>query len=165
VRFRACRPDDLPALEWMGLHAADRPIIEAAFAAQERGEALMLVGESGGFPVAQAWIDFADRGSPEWPHLWAVRVFPPLRGAGLGAALIAAAERHAAERGAHGVELGVEPNNRRARRFYQRLGFEPAGSRAAVARRAPEGRVARTDPDQLIMRKELRRPALGAPRG
>jgi ribosomal protein S18 acetylase RimI-like enzyme len=148
----------------MGLHTGDRSIIEATFAAQVRGEALMLIGESGGFPVAQAWIDFVDRGSPDCPHLWAVRVFPPLRRAGLGTALLEAAERHVRESDARAVELGVEPDHPAARRFYERLGYAPAETLPQTVHRAPDGRVIRTDPEQLIMRKDLRRVALQARR-
>ena len=155
VTFRPCRKEDLPALEWMGLHTADRPIIDAAFAAQERREALMLVGESGGFPVAQAWLDVAERGAPERPHLWAVRVFPPLQGAGLGSALMEAAERHAAELGARELELGVEPHNTHARRFYERLGYTPVEFRSEAVHHRPDGEVRRTDPEQMILRKKL----------
>ena len=155
VAFRRCRAGDLPALEWMGLHSADRAIMEASFAAQERGEALMLVAESAGFPVAQAWLDFAERGTPERPHLWAVRVFPPLQGAGLGSALMETAERHAAEKGARALELGVEPHNHRARRFYERLGYEQIEFRPKTVHHGPDGQVLRTDPDQAILRKEL----------
>lgn len=140
----------------MGLHAASKPLIEKTFTAQERGEALMLVGESAGFPVAQLWIDFADRGSPERPHLWAVRVFPPLQGAGLGRALMEAAERHAIERGATELELGVEPANARAFGFYEQLGYTPVATRPAQAHRNAKGEVVRKDPAQRILRKDLR---------
>jgi ribosomal protein S18 acetylase RimI-like enzyme len=152
VRFRACREEDLPALEWMGLHADARDLIEGTFAAQEKGRALMLIAAAGGFPVAQAWIDFAERGAPDCPHLWAVRVFWPLQGAGLGSALMAEAERRAAERGAGQLELGVEPGNDAARRFYRRLGYRPMGMRRP---RRPSAK----DPEQVILRKELGRPA------
>ena len=140
----------------MGLHSADRPIIDATFAAQERGEALMLVGESGGFPVAQAWLDFAERGSVMRPHLWAVRVFPPLQGAGLGCALMQAAEAAAVEAGANEIELGVEPHNSRARRFYERMGYAPAEFRERAVHHGPGGEIRREDPDQSILCKTLR---------
>lgn len=156
VRFRLCREDDLPALEWMGLHTRQREIIEGAFAAQRRGEAAMLLVEAGGYPVAQAWIDFAERGSPDRPRLWAVRVFPPLQGAGLGEMLMERAERLAAERGAREVELGVEFDNPDARRFYRRLGYRPAGSRTEVERYSFEGYPLEDVLRQEIMRKDLR---------
>lgn len=155
VRFRACRAEDLEALEWMGLHSEDRSIIHATFALQQQGSALILLGDAGGFPVAQVWIDFADRGSRECPHFWAVRVFPPLQGAGLGTALLAAAERQVEQAGASRAELGVEPHNDRARAFYERLGYAPVGHRAERLRRAADGRVTRADPEQIILCKAL----------
>lgn len=152
LKFRPCVEDDLPALEWMGLHTPEREIIERAFAEQERGEALMLLGVAGGFPVAQAWIDFSRRGSAKCPHLWAVRVFPPLSGAGIGRALLREAERRVARRGAQLVELGVEPGNKRARRFYHRLGYRDA----ADAPSPSDG------PAQLVLRKPLHPPRAGS---
>jgi ribosomal protein S18 acetylase RimI-like enzyme len=150
VRFRLCREDDLPALEWMGLHGRDRDIIEETFAEQERGEALMLVGDAGGFPVAQAWVDIARRGSPERPHLWAVRVFPPLQGAGLGSELLAEAERRAAALGAEEVELSVECGNEAARRLYRRLGYRPVARPERL-----EAVLAEAGEGQQVMRKRL----------
>ena len=151
VRFRSCQEEDLRALEWMGLHSRDRGLIERTFAAQERGEALMLLGDAGGFPVAQAWMDLARRGSRACPHLWAVRVFPPLRGAGLGARLLEEAERRAAALGAGQVELSVECENEAARRFYRRLGYRrvarPERLEAVLAEAEDEG--------QQVLRKRL----------
>ena len=157
VRFRPCRESDLEALEWMGLHTREREIITETFAAQVRGDALMLLAEAGGFPVAQAWLDFAERGTAEWPHLWAVRVFPPLQGAGLGRRLMAEAEVLAAARGAHGLELGVEWDNARARRFYRSLGYSPTGARRDLVRYTFDGQPLEMDVDQQIMRKDLAR--------
>ena len=156
VRFRLCREEDLRAIEWMGLHTREREIIEGAFAAQQGGQGLMLLAEAAGFPVAQAWIDFAENGSPDCPHLWAVRVFPPLQGAGLGALLMAEAERRLAERGARQVTLGVEWHNDGARRFYERLGYLPSGTMHEVVDYAFEGYPMRLDLDQQILRKDLR---------
>lgn len=53
---------------------------------------------------------------------------------------MAAAERRATALGARAIELGVEPPNPRARRFYKRLGYAPSGLRRAAVR---HGRTAR----------------------
>lgn len=159
VRFRLCREEDLPALEWMGLHTRDREIITGTFAAQERGEALMLLAEANGFPIGQAWLDFVGRGSEECPRLWALRVFPPLQGAGLGARLMSEAESLAAERGARWLELGVEWHNLAARRFYNRLGYLPVGEEREEVRYAFEEHPLTMTIDQQILRKRLHAPA------
>ena len=160
VRFRSCRENDLPALEWMGLHTRQREIIAGAFAAQRRGEGLMLLAESGGFPVGQVWIEIAGRGSPSRPYFWAVRVFPPLQGAGLGRRLMTEAEARMAARGAESVELGVEWDNPDARRFYRRLGYRPVGARRDVERFSFRGQPQEMALDQEILRKDLDVPAL-----
>ena len=41
--------------EWFGLFTDHRKMILAAYDSQERGEALMLVAETQGFPVGQVW--------------------------------------------------------------------------------------------------------------
>ncbi len=50
-------------------------------------------------------------------------------GAGLGPALLDAALIEARARGHHRLLLGVHPDNRRARRFYERNGFTVVGER------------------------------------
>lgn len=158
MRFRLCRQDDLRALEWMGLHTYQREVIEGAFAAQQRGEAAMLLGIAGGFPVAQAWIDFAGRGSRHRPVIWAVRVFPPLQGSGLGRRLMRRAEALAAGRGAREIELGAEWDNPRARGFYRRLGYRPVGARTDFERYSFEGH-----PFEAVFRQEILRKTLPGP--
>lgn len=124
VVYRLCREEDLPALEWMGLFAAHRDIIRTTFQDQTQGRAWMLLGIANDYPVAQAWIDPQLRGSVECPRLWAVRVFPALQGSGIGTGLMRVAEDWIARQGANYAELGVEPENARARGFYERLGYK-----------------------------------------
>jgi ribosomal protein S18 acetylase RimI-like enzyme len=127
LQLRPCRESDLQALEWMGLYTRHRDIIHDTFRQQQAGTALMLLAESSGFPLAQAWLDFGHRGSVRRPTLWAVRVFPPLQGYGIGAWIISAAEMAARTRGARDIQLGVEPENTPALRFYERLGYRAVG--------------------------------------
>jgi L-amino acid N-acyltransferase YncA len=60
-----------------------------------------------------------------WVH--AVYVHPDARGAGASAALMQAAIESALEKGARRVVLWVNDENKRARRFYERLGFREIG--------------------------------------
>ena len=155
ISFRLAVEDDLPALEWMGLFTRQREIIAGAFAAQQAGDGAMLLAVAGGFPVGQAWLDFAREGRPERPRIWAVRVFPPLQGAGLGGALMAEAEALAEARGAEAVEVGVEWDNAGARRFYDRLGYRPVGAARERVDYAFEGYAMTMDIDQQILRKDV----------
>jgi GNAT superfamily N-acetyltransferase len=131
LHLRVCREEDLTALEWLGLYTAHRTVIADTFASQVRGEGLMLLAMANNFPLAQAWLDFARRGSRARPRIWAVRVFPPLQRGGIGTWLIGAVERVAKARGATSVEIGVEMSNPQARRFYEGLGYRLRGTERA----------------------------------
>jgi ribosomal protein S18 acetylase RimI-like enzyme len=155
LSLRICREQDLPALEWMGLYTTQREIIRATFAEQERGEALMLLGVANEFAIAQAWLDFARRGSPLRPRLWALRVFPPLQHAGIGTWLLRAAEQLASSRGARAIDLGVERTNPHALRLYERLGYHAAGTRCDVVLYHFEGRTFTMTVDQHVLSKDL----------
>ena len=155
VRLRQCRQKDLPALEWMGLYTRDREIIRDTFLQQRAGSALMLLAVAKDLPLAQAWLDFSRRGSKQCPSLWAVRVFPPLQGCGIGAWIIAAAEEAACVRGASEIELGVEPENTLALRLYERLGYRPAGRKPKMEFGVASERRSAPAVELQIMRKGL----------
>ena len=155
IEFRLCTEDDLPALEWMGLHTTQREIIRSVFEEQQRGEALMLLAISAGFPVGQVWLDFARAGGVKRPLLWAMRVFPPLQGRGLGSGLMRRAEALASARGAEEIELGVEWDNEKARRFYESLGYDPIGNSVEEVKFMFQGQPMQMTVDQQIMRKRL----------
>jgi ribosomal protein S18 acetylase RimI-like enzyme len=127
LALRVCREQDLPALEWMGLYSAQRAVIRATFDQQQRGDGVMLLGIANDFPLAQAWLDFASRGSRQRPRVWALRVFPPLQGLGIGTWMLRAAEQFASSRAAREIEIGVERNNASALGLYQRLGYRLTG--------------------------------------
>ena len=78
AEIRPARAADLPALEWMGLYTPHRALIAEAFAAQCRGDGLVLLAVTNGFPVGQVWIDFARKRGDGVAVLWAVRSFHPL---------------------------------------------------------------------------------------
>ena len=121
AEVRPCREEDLRALEWMGLFGRDRQIIEGAFEQQQRGGGVMLIADAGGFPIAKVWIDFERHPSEEVAVLWAIRTFHPLRRAGIGPQMMAAAEKVLRRRGVRVAELEVDHGNEKACRFYRRL--------------------------------------------
>ena len=86
----------------------------------EQGAQLMLVADVGGFPVGQIWVDLSrDR-------LWAARVFPALRGRGIGSRLARAAEHELAARGRPRAWVAVELENTAALHFWMREGYQLA---------------------------------------
>lgn len=90
-----------------------------------------------------------ERPNPRVVRIVATVVAPPLRNRGIGMVLMHAAESLACEWGAHTAELGVEDNNPRARRLYERLGYEAAEADNFVYEGAPVPNPA------VWMRKEL----------
>jgi ribosomal protein S18 acetylase RimI-like enzyme len=156
VTIRLCRKDDLPALEWFGMFTDHREMILAAYDSQERGEALMLVAETQGFPVGQVWIDLTLERVAATGVLWAVRVFPTLQNRGIGTRLMVAAEDVLRCRGCTTVELGVEKENLPAKRFYERQGYRVvADTQEEYNYTTPDGVLVCVPTDQWILRKAL----------
>ena len=117
IWIRPCRAEDLPELEWCGAYREQRELAERTFAAMERGAQLMWVADVGGFPIGQIWVDLSrDR-------LWAARVFPALRGRGIGSRLARVAERELGARGRPTASVAVEVENTAALRFWMREGY------------------------------------------
>ncbi|WP_448204999.1 N-acetyltransferase family protein [Azospirillum sp. sgz302134] len=161
VTIRLARRDDLPALEWFGLHTPHREIIANAFRTQERGNGALLVAEVNGFPAGQLCIDFLRKRHLRRGTLWALRVFQPFRKQGLGTRLMTAAERTVVEYGFAEAELGVDRDNAGVLAFYDRLGYEPCGTeRGRYSYRTPAGELVQVPIDQWILQKTLRRDAL-----
>jgi ribosomal protein S18 acetylase RimI-like enzyme len=95
--------------------------VQRALRFVERGQAAHLVAEANGHAVANAqllcWRKRAEIGS--------LIVAEPLRGRGIGTALIEALSDAAADLGAEQVEIGADQDNRQALDLYRRLGFMP----------------------------------------
>ena len=153
---RECSAEDLPALEWFGLYRHHREIFAEAFARHLRDENIMLVADLKDFPVGQAWIDLTKRQAEGIGYIWAVRVFPFLRGLGIGSTLMSSAERVLRDRGIHMAEVGVEKDNADARRLYERLGYVQCTElREQYGYTTPDGVRGWHVVDQWIMRKRL----------
>lgn len=121
VTIRSLRREDMEPLEWYGLETQQRRRMLSAYERYEQGSVVMLVAEVGGYPVGQVWVDFERVAGVGFVQ--ALRVFPFLRGSGLGTQLMAAAEQTMRERGVRAAELIVVQNNPAARRLYERLGY------------------------------------------
>lgn len=156
ITIRLCRKDDLPALEWFGMFTDHRALILAAYDSQERGEALMLVADTQGFPIGQVWIDLTQERVNATGVLWAVRVFPMLQNRGIGTRLMLAAEDVLRWRGCTAVELGVEKHNLAAKRFYERQGYRVVGDiQDEYSYTTPGGVLVRVPTEQWMLRKSL----------
>jgi ribosomal protein S18 acetylase RimI-like enzyme len=156
VLMRPCRQEDLPELEWFGMYRHHRQIFAEAFARHLRGENIMLVADLESFPVGQAWVDLVKRASEGIGYIWAVRVFPFLRGHGIGTGLMQAAEDLLRARGFAQAEVGVEKDNHAARRLYIRIGYHDyTDLREEYSYTTPDGVSAHHVVDQWILRKSL----------
>ncbi|UJR83012.1 GNAT family N-acetyltransferase [Sandaracinus amylolyticus] len=158
VRFqiRPCREADLEPLEWMGTYTAHRDTFRRVWRDHQRGTASMLVAEADAFPVGQLWVDLADQ---RHGLLWALRVLPGLRGAGIGRALLRAGERVAARAGRPIAQLSVAIDNERAARLYRALGYRRVGERVAeIEHRAHDGSRIVAREKQIVMEKVLDAP-------
>ncbi len=156
IQIRPCVPADLPKLEWFGLYTDQRALATRALQRRRKGENMMLVADLRGFPVGQLWIDLAVRAPQPIGVLWALRVFPLLRGGGVGTQLIQAGERLLTAKGFSEAELGVEKANPRPRRLYERLGYRHIGDACEeYGYLTSDGREVREVADQWILRKPL----------
>jgi GNAT superfamily N-acetyltransferase len=79
--------------------------------------------------------EFAVPGAWQLVAMW---VSPPVRGTGAAAALVEAVAEYVRGTGAAALVLWVTEVNDRARRFYDRLGFAPTGSRQPVRPDEPD---------------------------
>ncbi|BAI72213.1 acetyltransferase [Azospirillum sp. B510] len=158
LTIRPARREDLPTLEWFGLHTPHREIIATAFRLQEHGDGAMLLAEVNGFPAGQICIDFLRKRQQRRATLWALRVFQPFRRLGIGVRLLGAAERVVIQRGLPVAELGVDRDNARVLPFYERLGYDHCGrERGQFLYHTPEGRLVRVAIDQWLLHKRLSR--------
>jgi ribosomal protein S18 acetylase RimI-like enzyme len=140
---RAGRRDDAKAAARLWVrsveeHASYDPVYEAAPDAEKvmrrfladlssSSHSCLFVAEIDGEIVGFLSGELRE-GSPAFsPKTWAaiedIYVVPELRSRGMGRALFEACRGWAEEKGATGVSLQVAAGNRRAREFYERLGF------------------------------------------
>ena len=156
IKLRTAVETDLPALEWWGWYGEHREIIRSVFAEALRGQSLMLVADSGDFPVGQLWIDLARKKVAHVAILWALRVIPGFRGSGIGSRLIQAAENTLRKHGYRTCEIGVEDENVDARRLYERMGYQVIGKRRERRKyRDPAGVRKLIITDQWLLHKAL----------
>lgn len=90
----------------------------------------LRIAEAGDEPVGFAKLGPANlpvAAPPATVELWQIYVLKPWQGQGVAQQLYDWAEGEARQRGAGHLQLSVYVDNHRARRFYERRGFEAVG--------------------------------------
>jgi ribosomal protein S18 acetylase RimI-like enzyme len=156
IVLRKAEETDLTSLEWWGWQRQHREIIRSVFEESLRGNSLILVADSGGFPIGQVWLDLKKGRESNTGMLWAVRVIPGFQGTGIGSRLISAAENVLVELGYEACEIGVEKGYESAKRLYQRLGYRVVSEKSDERNFVdPDGLQQCIVTDEWILRKKL----------
>ena len=128
IEVRAATAEDLDALIARADNEKAQDAERNRFAAQERGEALLLVAWEGDeirgrvrFRFYSKYVEVIDEFG-EFPEINALDAWPT--GKGVGTLIIAECERISVERGETQIGIGVVLTNVAARRLYERLGYE-----------------------------------------
>jgi ribosomal protein S18 acetylase RimI-like enzyme len=119
--------DRLAGLEMAGF-TGDRLGRRSLARLLRRASALALVAVADGRVVGYAMVLF--REGSRVARLYSLVRDPEMAGRGVGAALLAAAERAAAARGRLEMRLEVREDNDAARALYEHRGYRPLGRRA-----------------------------------
>ncbi len=109
------------------LEPAGRDFSVGMWAAQQRGESVLLVAWVADVPVGQGQLTLGRE-----PELRNLQVATVARGHGVGTTIVRAAERHARAAGAMALSVGVADDNPRARALYERLGYAGTGIRSTT---------------------------------
>jgi ribosomal protein S18 acetylase RimI-like enzyme len=148
------RVGDLADLAWSGNPAHLRSVAAALQRAAQGLEDYLVVRAPGGQPVAKMRVDYTSEAN--------IGVFSqlatvgPLQGLGIATMLIGAGEQRVRARGLAFAALGVEDNNPRARRLYQRLGYQAAARQHASWEYQDDDGILRVYETTLtILRKRL----------
>lgn len=116
----------------------------------------MLVADCHGFPVGQVWIDFRAEAGRCAGYIWAFRVISWMQRLGLGTHLVEAAEATIMEHRFPAAVLTIDPENTRARRFFNRMGYHAEKRRIdEYSYVTPEGERVEVRKERLLYRKEL----------
>ena len=128
IEVLALTSDYLASIAWSG----SRTHLENVAHQLERvptDEVEYLAVFADGHPVSKGGIDFAKKADAG--TIWQLATHPRLEGLGLATTLVHELEARAAVRGITNLRLGVEPENERARRLYECLGYRTIGESQA----------------------------------
>ncbi len=130
VHFRIAKREDLPALEWGGDYAHFRRLFREVYEASRQGKSIMWVVDLPGpgiigqlfVQLSSARSELADGATRA--YLYSFRVKPAYRNHGIGARLLQVVEADLVKRRFQWVTLNVGRDNPRARRFYEKHGYQ-----------------------------------------
>jgi ribosomal protein S18 acetylase RimI-like enzyme len=123
------RADEIAGLTWSGNPAHLRSVAAALDRAAQGLEGYLVVRAPAGEPVAKMRVDYTSE--DDTGVFSQLATMDRLQGLGIATMLIAAAEQRVRARGLTFAALGVEDDNPRARRLYERLGYQASGRRPA----------------------------------
>jgi ribosomal protein S18 acetylase RimI-like enzyme len=121
--IRACEERDIEHFAALG-SPQHIEYCREQYARGENALTILVAVDEDEVPVGKLHLDFETRARKGDAVLVAAAVRPELQGRGIGTALMAAAEELTCTRGLGAIVLGVEDWNPRARRLYERLGYE-----------------------------------------
>jgi ribosomal protein S18 acetylase RimI-like enzyme len=128
--IRKIKHNDLPDLEWEGEFKHFRRLYKNAFQNQQNGTAILWVAElpEAGI-IGQVFVQLSGS-RPELAdgqcraYIYSVRIKHLFRNYGIGTMIMRHAEQDIFQRGYSFATLNVGKKNAKARRFYQRLGYQ-----------------------------------------
>ncbi|MEU9992731.1 GNAT family N-acetyltransferase [Streptomyces sp. NPDC048045] len=134
MHITECRTEDVVLLDEHLPSGGATSFHARRFARHTAGSSTYLVAWTDGCPVGNGEVRWNGCTAPEvravfadCPEINGLHVAEPLRGAGIGTALIRHAERLAVQRNTRKIGLGVDDHgNPRAARLHARLGYRPA---------------------------------------
>lgn len=129
VKFRVARADDLPKLEWFGQYTHFRTVFRRTYRDQVRGRRLMLIAECNNFPIGQIFMQTGHE-NRQRTYFYSLRVMDMFRGQGIGTRLLEEAESIAMTYGYPIATIAAAKDNPRARRLYERQGYQVIGEDA-----------------------------------
>lgn len=148
------RADELAGLAWSGNPAHLRSVAAALQRAAQGLEDYLVVRAPGGQPVAKMRVDYTSEANAG--VFSQLATMGPLQGLGIATMLIGVGEQRVRGRGQTFAALGVEDTNPRARRLYERLGYQAAGRQHASWEYEDDDGVLRLYETTLtILRKRL----------
>jgi ribosomal protein S18 acetylase RimI-like enzyme len=126
ARALAIRPCKERDLEHFGAFGSTQHVDYCREQWSRGAEALtiLVAADEQDLPVGKLHLDFETHAHERTAVLIAAAVTTAAQGHGVGTTLIGAAEELVCSRGFGAIVLGVEDSNPRARRLYERLGYE-----------------------------------------
>lgn len=118
---------ELDLIGWSG-SASHIKNVASQLDRRDKGAAdYLVVRDHDGLPIAKGAVDYEE--VPGAGTIMQLATRGDLEGHGYARMIIREAERRILERGLRTAMMGVEPENERARRLYEFLGYKPLGGR------------------------------------